>query len=64
MKFNEKRLLASTDNIVGMKVAKRNNSDVTIHRKTTGHISRDKLSGMFICNMSISSHFSFLVKFT
>ncbi|XP_050920367.1 histone-lysine N-methyltransferase ATXR7 isoform X9 [Lathyrus oleraceus] len=44
MKFNEKRLSASTDNIVGMKVAKRNNSDVTIHRKTTGHISRDKLS--------------------
>ncbi|CAI8590000.1 unnamed protein product [Vicia faba] len=44
MKFNENRLSTSTDNIVGMKVAKRNNSDVTIHRKTTGHISIEKLS--------------------
>ncbi|CAK8531800.1 unnamed protein product [Lathyrus sativus] len=44
MKFNEKRLSPSTDNVVGMKVAKRNNSDVTIHRKTTGHISREELS--------------------
>ncbi|XP_058767936.1 histone-lysine N-methyltransferase ATXR7-like isoform X2 [Vicia villosa] len=44
MKINEKRLSTSTDNIVGMKVAKINNSDVTIHKKTTCHISSEKLS--------------------
>jgi len=48
VKSNKKRLLASTDNSAGMKVVKRNNTDVTIQRKTTGHISKEKLNGRFI----------------
>ncbi|CAJ2637688.1 unnamed protein product [Trifolium pratense] len=44
VKSNGKKLSVSTDNSVGMKVVKRNNSDGTIPRKTNGHISLEKLS--------------------
>jgi hypothetical protein len=51
VKSNGKNLSVSKDNSVGMKVVKRNNSDGTIHRKTNGHISLEKLNGRFICHM-------------
>ncbi|XP_004487925.1 histone-lysine N-methyltransferase ATXR7 isoform X2 [Cicer arietinum] len=44
VKSNKRRLSTSTDNSVNMKVIKSNNSDGTIHRKTTGHIPREKLN--------------------
>ncbi|WJX23899.1 [histone H3]-lysine(4) N-trimethyltransferase [Trifolium repens] len=44
VKSNGKKLSVSKDNSVGMKVVKRNNSDGTIHRKTNGHISLEKLN--------------------
>nr|XP_027192515.1 pentatricopeptide repeat-containing protein At4g11690-like [Cicer arietinum] len=50
---NEKRLSASTDNSVSMKVVKSNNSDGTTERKNTGHISREKLIGRFMASPAV-----------
>lgn len=56
LKSNKKRLLVSTDNSVGMKVVKRNNTDVTIQRKTTGHISKEKLNATNTVSKSKRKH--------
>jgi len=45
VKSNGKTLLASTANSVGMMDVINKNFDGTIHRKTTGRISREKLNG-------------------
>jgi hypothetical protein len=51
VKSNGKKLSVSTGNSVGIKVVKRNSSDGTIHRKTNGRISIEKLNGRFICHL-------------
>uniref|UniRef100_A0A1S2XE53 [histone H3]-lysine(4) N-trimethyltransferase n=1 Tax=Cicer arietinum TaxID=3827 RepID=A0A1S2XE53_CICAR len=56
VKSNKRRLSTSTDNSVNMKVIKSNNSDGTIHRKTTGHIPREKLNATNKASKSKKKH--------